>query len=403
MLLALLGCAPDGIALGDGAGGGTDTSGSEEAPGGGGGGEEDPPDDPKDEFGCSTLFAQDRMPLYELTIEEGDWRHLQREWRTADGTKDYVPVTELRIDGEVVPDTMIRLKGNNGCCWVGEKMQFVVAFNEVDPDARVEGERKVAFDAPYYEPTVLKNRLANWFLHRAGLAGTCTNNAELRVNGETQGLYAHMEELDREFLERNFGDDNADGDLWKYGYVLDNHEDEDIDTTRIEAFWSSYDPVRFTALGDSDEWLREWAAEAILPDGDGYWCCGHNYYLYDHPEQGFLWLPWDKDGTFDWVAYDTPPDLLYYPDGTPHMTALLATDAGWAGYLDALRELTALYGSDEMRSAYADMRAQTEVVGADDPLRYYDDATYVAYLDSLEAFVPLRRSYLDDWLASQPE
>lgn len=403
MLQVLLGCEPSGIALGAGNAGGEETTVPDEAPGGSAEDEPEEPDEAKDEFGCSPLFAQDRLPVYELTMDEGDWRYLQRQWRTADGTKDYVPVAELRIDGEVVPDTMIRLKGNNGCCWVGEKMQFVVAFNEVDEDARVEGQRKVAFDAPYYEPTVLKNRLANWFLHRAGLAGTCTNNAELWVNGEAQGLYAHMEELDREFLERNYGHDNADGDLWKYGYMLDNHEDDHVDRSRIEAFWSSYDPASFMPLGDSDQWVTEWAAEAILPDGDGYWCCGHNYYLYDHPESGFLWLPWDKDGTFDWVAYDTPPDTLYYPAATPHMVALLGSEGGWARYMDQLGALTQLYGSDEMLAAYAAMREQTEVIGTDDPLRYYDDVTYVASLDSLGAFVPARRSYLDAWLAAHPE
>jgi hypothetical protein len=398
ILLLLIACPPGG-GFGIRSVEGEDTSGAQGASLPGGGGGKDEPEKPDEDFGCSTLFAQDRLPLYEVTIDEDDWQHLEREWRTLDGTKDYVPIGELKIDGEVVPEAMIRLKGNNGCCWVGEKMQFVVAFNEVDEDSRVEGMRKVAFDAPYYDPSVLRNRLANWFLHRGGLAGTCTNNAELRVNGEYQGLYAHMEELDHEFLERNFGKTNADGDLWKYGYILDNHEDEDVDSSRMELFWSSYDPSAFTQLGESDQWLREWAAEAVLPDGDGYWCCGHNYYLYDHPERGFLWVPWDKDGTFDWVAYDLAPDTIYYPANTPHLVALLGREDDYARYLEHVAELTELYGSDEMLSAYVDMRAQTESLGLVDPLRYYDDDTYLASLDSLGDYLGDRRRYLDAWLA----
>ena len=123
----------------------------------------------KDEFGCSPLFDQEHVVIYDVTIADEHWRHLESEWRTADGTKDYVPLETLLVDGIEVPNSKMRLKGNNGCCWVGEKMQFVLAFNEVEEDARHLGQRKVALDSPYYEPTVLKNRLANWFMFRAGL------------------------------------------------------------------------------------------------------------------------------------------------------------------------------------------------------------------------------------------
>ncbi len=363
--------------------------------------EDDDPDEPKDEWGCSSLFDQDHVVEYEVEIDVDEWHILETQWRTADGTKDYHPISRLLVDGVEVPDTMIRLKGNNSCCWAGEKMQFVIAFNEVDEAARYKGQRKVALDAPYYEPTVLKNRLANWFLFRAGLQGACTNNAALTVNGEYYGLYANMEEMDHEFLERTFGDDAADGDLWKYGTVLDNHEGEDVDTTRIEAFWASYDPASTTALGDPEQWIDEWAAEAVLPDGDGYWCCGHNYYLYDHPERGFLWIPWDKDGTFDWIGADTDPGLIWYPTYTPHM-AFLRSDREWEDrYVDRVAALSELYGDDEMQAQYAAWVEQTEPWGAHDPHRYYDDATYLYWVEDLRTFLPTRRAYLDAWAAAR--
>jgi len=355
-----------------------------------------------DDFGCSPLFAQDRLPVYEVTLEERDWHHLQTEWRTADGTKDYFPITQLLVDGEEVPNAELRLKGNSSCCWLGDKMQFVLAFNEIDEDARFEGERKIALDSPFYDPTVLKNRLASWYLLRQGLPAACTNSALLYVNGEFYGLYANMEELDHEFLERNFGKDNADGYLWKYGTELDNHEGEEIDYTRINDFWSSYDPAYTSTFGDVDQWMTEWAAEAVLPDGDGYWCCGHNYYLYDHPEQGMMWIPWDMDGTFDWVGYDIPPDYLYYPDYTPHMAYVLASDEGHAAFVEHIAAASDLYGTPEMLSALDDMIAQTAEWSAQDPYRYYDQATYETSLANLHPYVESRRAWLDAWLAAQP-
>ncbi len=168
-----------------------------------------------------------------------------------------------------MPDAQIRLKGNTAGSWIGDKLKFVLAFDNVDEDARVEGERKVALDAPFYEPTVLKDRRANGCLHRAGIAAVCTNNALPCINGELFRLYAHGEEMDRECLERNFGKDNADGYLWKYGVELQNHEGEAIDYTRITASWSDFDPAATTPMGDEERWLAAWAAEAVLADGDG--------------------------------------------------------------------------------------------------------------------------------------
>jgi len=46
-----------------------------------------------------------------------------------------------------------------------------------------------------------------------------------------------------------------------------------------------------------------------MPDGDGYYGSGHNFYLYDHPTRGFLWLPHDKDNAFDRRAFDIDPYL----------------------------------------------------------------------------------------------
>ncbi len=399
MILFLLACDTGAVDLVDAT---YDTGPVAEAPGGGGGGDDDDDDDDDDDededderWDCSDLFNQSRLPVYEIEIDEGDWHYLEQQWKTSDGTKDYVPIQELRVDGEEVPDAMMRLKGNSSCCWYGDKMQFVVAFNEVNEDARFHGLRKVAFDSPFYEPTVLKNRLANWFLHEVGLPGACTNNALMYVNDEYYGIYAHMEELDREFLERHFGDENADGDLWKYGYVLDNHEDEEVDTSRIEEFWSSYAPADTAPMGEPSEWLSEWAAEAVLPDGDGYWCCGHNYYLYDHPERGFLWIPWDKDGTFDWVSYDSDPFYLWYPDYTPHMAYMLAEPEYYQAFAEEMMRQVGFYGSEEMMAALAEMQEQTYEWGLADPYRYYDDTYYEYYMDNLPIYVEARRGFLD--------
>jgi len=259
--------------------------------------EDDDEEEKDDDHGCSSIFDQDELPVYHLEIADQVWAEIQSEYAARDGTKDYHDVESFLLDDETMEHVSIRLNGNEGYSWVGEKMQFVISFVEYDDTLRFHGERHVAFDAPWYDYTYLHNRLATRVLRDLDIPAPCANNALLYINGDLYGLYAHMEQLDHEYLERNFGDDAADGNLYKYGWELANNEG--ADTSRMSQWWASYDPAVFFELGEPEQWVGEWAAEALLPDCDGYWYSGHNYYLYDHPEQGFLYLPWDLDYTFE--------------------------------------------------------------------------------------------------------
>jgi hypothetical protein len=361
--------------------------------------EDTAPEEKEEDYGCSSVFDQDIFPTYEVYLAQDDWDALRSEWAMADGTKDYKPLDAFVYGDEAIEDAYIRLKGNSGCCWVGEKMQFVVSFVEEDEDARFHGLRRIAFDSPYYDPAVLRNRLSAYVFHKAGLPATCANNARLEVNGEYFGLYAAMEQMDHEYLERNFGDDAADGNLYKYGYELANNEG--ADTSKMEAFWSSYDPASFTDYGDPRQWVAEWAGEVVISDGDGYWCCGHNYYLYDHPDNGLMYLAWDMDGTFDWIPTGTSPYWTYGYGYAPHLEALLA-DSSYAGLFaqDIRAHLEAAYDPDDLVATFDAWVEQTYEAGLEDPYRYYDDTAYVMQLDTLRAYFPARWQYLDDWLTS---
>ncbi len=81
----------------------------------------------------------------------------------------------------------VRLRGNPGFSWLGPKMQFVISFNEDDPDGRFMGLRKISLDASWYEPTLLRDRLAYTWLRSIGVPASCTNNAQLLINGGCRG------------------------------------------------------------------------------------------------------------------------------------------------------------------------------------------------------------------------
>lgn len=405
LLVALLACTspePDGLPVApieDSAADPELPEVLEDAPGGG---DTDP--DTEDEAGCKGLYDPDVVQAFEVEITPEDWDALLLDY--ARGEKDYHPVT-FRYGDEVVEDARIRLKGNPNFSWYIEKMQFVIAFNEVDDAGRFHGLRKLALDASWYEPTLVRDRVAWQVIRREGsLPFACANSATLTINGEYYGLYSNIEYLDHEWLERSFGHADATGTLWKYGYDPVANE-EDSTGASIARMNDTFDPDGLAALGDLDNWVKAWAAEAVLGSDDGYWCCDHNYYLYEHPTRGILFVPWDLDDTFDVMRYDADP-VSGYDAGRaiglfaqPHFS-VLANDPVWGPkYVDAV---AALNDAMEPEATIADIDAwEAQIADAllADPHRSIGWEEHVASMERMRAWVRARHAYLDSWVACQ--
>ena len=386
MIALLLGCATIGVPF-DAVG---DEAPVEGLPG------VDTPDDP---HACSKIFDPDALSDFAVEIDEAEWADIEGEYAAYDGTKRYHPLTGFRWGDEEVSGASIRLKGNEGYSWGVPKMQFVVSFVEIDPDQRFHGTRHVAFDAPWYETTLLRNRLASQVLHDIGLPAPCANNGTLTVNGAFYGLYATMEQLDHEYLERNFGEEAADGNLYKYGWDLTNNRR--ADTSVAEAFWATTDPAELGQLGDVGQWVDEWAAEALLPDLDGYWCCGHNFYTYEHPTQGLLFLAWDLDATFDWGGTARADPFDYASAYVPHEAAVLADPVFRARFVSTLSTYAEAVDTDDFDANVLAWAAQIDEAARTDTRASYTYDEHATAVDGLHDFLAHRRHYLREWVADQ--
>ena len=220
-------------------------------------------------------------------ISDEAWAALKQDYSR--GEKNYHDVV-FRLGEEEVTDAQIRLKGNPSFSWFTEKMQFVIAFNQVNPDGRFHGVRKISLDASWYEPTLVRDRISWTILRRQGeIPSACANSATLTVNGEYYGLFTNIEYLDHEWLERVFGDVDATGTLYKYG--TDPVSNEEAATGAAARVLSTSNIATLEGLGELSEWELAWAAEMVVGDDDGYWCCAHNFYLYEHPTRGVLFVP----------------------------------------------------------------------------------------------------------------
>jgi spore coat protein CotH len=378
------------------------------------------PDDLEADHECGAMFQQSVLPEYHVTISEDEWAAMQDEFlnrveREQMGLEvhPYHPVDfTMVIDGqEERPEatTLLRLKGSSS--WLQTiqldehpKMQFVIAFNEADPAGRFHGVRKIELDMPRIDQTFLHQRVALSYMREVGLPAQCANNARLYINGEYYGLFANVERLDKEFIQRNFGKDVDDGDLWESGRTIKTNEDT-FTWDRIDAFWHIPAMGDLEPLADVDAAMNEWASEVVIGDADGYYNGRANFYLYDHPSRGFIWIPNDLDAALDW-------DFLS-PEATPIFPACLArwerdwhhyilamNDATYTErYVDAIREMRGKYDVATVVGRIDQYAAQIAEAAAEDPRAPFDIVAHDLAVSRMRDYASVRATYVDDWLA----
>jgi spore coat protein CotH len=355
---------------------------------------------------CDSIFDPEVLPTLEVWIAEEDWNTLVYFYLNGYdlqlqglNPKVYVPCT-FRYGDEEVTDAAIRLRGNPCCSWYGTKMQFDISFTEYNPNGRFHGMRKLDLDAPPYDSTLLHNRIA--FAHFAdlGLPAICVNNARLNVNDAYYGLYALMEHMDKAFLERAFQE--PEGNLYKYGYVKETNE-SDPDVSDMERFWATTDVAELATFVDLEEGVLEWAGEALLPDGDGYWAGSWNFYLYNHPTRGFLWIPWDMDWSLEVVPANADPLTWTTSWGVPQVHyAAVTSDPVWRDrYITALATARGAYDPTILLHRIDAWSEQIRTAIWEDPNLYVGYNDWVGAVDLLERHVSDRADFIDGWLEEQ--
>lgn len=375
-----------------------------------------PPD--SSDVGCPLMFHQSAVTEYHVEISDAEWAALEDEFhnvveRTAAGLdpKPYHPI-DLRVviagESHEPTDVMMRLKGASS--WLqaidlddDPKMQFVISFNEIDSGGRFLGVRKVELDMPRSDLTFLRHRVALTYLRESGVPAQCANNARLYVNGAYYGLYTNIERLDKEFLQRHYGHDDAEGDLWKSGREIKTNEDT-FSWARLEALWDVPDMASFAALADIDAALLEWAAEAMIGDADGYYNGRANFYLYDHPTRGFVWIPHDVDTAMadDYLPPDASPVFPFcaarWERDWHHYILAMNDPATVTQYAAAIADVRSRYDVGAMQERVDLFAGQIAGAAAEDPRRPFTMGDHDWAVSQMYEFIPERADYIDAWL-----
>jgi hypothetical protein len=376
-----------------------------------------------DPYACADLFDQTTLQQYWIDITLDELAKMDAELHdiadvlTGHPPENYHPIVFHfgSEGGETVTDATVRLKGQSS--WVetvqsdpDPKMQVVISFDETNPDGKFHGVSKLGFDMPRSDWTFLHDRLTNTWWRQQGVMAPCTNSGRLYVNGAYYGLY-DVEEHVGHGLVKTFFPTDSDGNLFKGGQKPDQNGTV-ANVARLQMFWAARDVASMMGLVDLDHSLQEWAGDALVNNGDGYYGGAHNFYLYDQGAAGYVWLPADTDSTFDWLAFNSPFTANAHPifwwEGRPgidppgqHWLAVMNDPPARRRYVDAIAVQLDNWNVAQMQSWIDTWSQQIAQAVQEDPRKQATLDEWQNAVAIARAVVEQRPAYLRDFVACE--
>ncbi len=286
------------------------------------------------------VFPKDRVLDIQVTMPESAWTQLiatakQEVWSSANVTIDGQSLGDIgfRPKGEYSLDSCIDASGKLIC----DKLSFKLKFNEVDPEGRFYGLKKLVLNQIMEGWALFPETLGYQIFNDFGIVAPRTSFAVLTVNGKSLGIYRVVEAVDGRFTKHHFMD--GDGNLYKeawpvrtddgyFSAALETNE-ETASNEAIKAFSADMRaasdaelPQTLAKYMDLDKILDYMAVDYAIANWDGittfyagsWGRTNHNYYLYQGVDIArFTLIPWDLNATFfldHWLGDIKPWDAL---------------------------------------------------------------------------------------------
>lgn len=268
-------------------------------------------------------------PLYEANVlrtlffefEDTDWEAELAEFHNTDVE---VPAT-LTVDGKKYPDVGITFRGMSsyGMVPAGSKRSFNVSIDFADGKQRLLGYKTLnllnAHEDPSFLSTVLYSHIA-----RKHIPAPQANFVKVVINGESWGIYANVQQFNKEFLSENYP--SAKGTRWKVRgspgggggleYFGDDLEDYkrryQMKTNDSDQAWKDFvalcktlnetPPAELESalkpILDIDQTLWFLALDVALINNDGYWVRASDYSIFLDGKGLFHIIPHDMNEAF---------------------------------------------------------------------------------------------------------
>ena len=275
------------------------------------------------ELTLNDIFPTDRVIDVQITVPQRDWdtiRHQSRDFMTALGaSRQFKPMerpytyveASVSIDGVVFPKIGLRKKGFIGSL-SSTRPSLKIKLNHVDKKGGIEGLTNLTLNNNKQDTSLMSQFMGYALFNAIGSPAPRCAYAKVTVNGESLGIYSHVETVRKPLLKRAFG--NSKGPLYE-GTVVDFYEGWENsfehkrgDDTRGRAHINALidllaDPKATEAdigeLVDLDSFYKFWAAEGVVGFWDGYSGNKNNFFVYLNPEDSkFHFTPWGMDSIF---------------------------------------------------------------------------------------------------------
>jgi hypothetical protein len=282
------------------------------------------------------LFDPTKVRTFNIIVAQNDLRNID----SAPASEIYVPAS-LEFEGTRIDNLRVRYKGGFGAflapCTGGDllgisssktgKCSIKLAFDQVDPEGRFHGLRKLNFHSMNRDASMLRDRLGYSLFRDSDIVAPRAVHARVLINGRLEGLFALVEQIDGRFTRSRFtegGEGNLYKEIWPihrerkaYLDALETNEDE---SPSVDGMLDFNAAIERSASATEDFINRDYvmkyvAIDRVIINDDGifhWWCANdgagnnpggvgnHNYYWYQESSRKFFWLiPWDLDNAFN--------------------------------------------------------------------------------------------------------
>ncbi len=226
---------------------------------------------------------------------------------------------------DTLTDVGFRLRGNTSK--TAQKKSYKLSFNTYEPGRKWRNLEKLNLNGEHNDPSISRAKICWDFLRELDIPSCRANHIDLYINGQYFGVYLNVENIDEQFTQLRFGNNN--GNLYKclypadlvftgdnqalykteiFGrrpYELQNNTSEDdySDLVQLIKILNTTPPADLPCALEKvlnvDNVIRLLVFDVLTGNWDGPVYNKNNFYLYKD----------QKSGKFEMMAYDVDNTL----------------------------------------------------------------------------------------------
>ena len=288
---------------------------------------------------------------------------------------DWIECT-IHFDGDTWEHTGLRIKGNSSFMAAqhstSKKYSFKLDFDQFEEEypssknQRFWGFKQLNLNNNSKDPSLMHEKVASDLMSEFNIpsAHTAFCAVYLKVGEKSRfyGIYTLVEEVDNTVIKTQFSDNSGnlykpDGEAGTFRKEAFNEKDMFLKTNKKDADYADVkalldvinDASRHTqatqwkakleGLFDVNIFIKWLAVKQTIQNWDAYGQIGHNYYLYNNPENNKLtWIPWDHNEALNQNRVQDELDYSNVNERWPLIKNILEVPEYYSLYLDYLED-----------------------------------------------------------------